>query len=249
MSHFTPVVAVHVAAALLALALGALVFLRRKGTATHGWMGRAWAGLMLVTAISTFWITGDDGKYSWIHGLSVFVTLAIPLAVFYAIRGNIARHRGLMTGLYVGALIVAGGFSLSPDRLLGKTLLGLVSHAEGADLRVDVQGVPAAGGTVRAAVFNRAEDFPRGKVIAANFADTAGPTASILFTDLAPGEYAVAAYHDENGNGRLDTNLMGQPIEAYGFSRDASGAMGPPRFADAAVKVDAAGLAIKINLR
>jgi uncharacterized protein (DUF2141 family)/uncharacterized membrane protein len=249
MSHFTPVVLIHVVAALVALALGAAVFLRRKGTTTHGWMGRTWAVLMLITAISTYWITGDDGKYSWIHGLSVFVTLAVPLAVFYAIRGNIARHRGLMTGLYIGALIVAGGFSLSPDRLLGKTLLGLVSHATAADLRVDIQGVPAVGGRVLAALFNRAEDFPRGKAIAANFADTAGPTASILFTDLAPGEYAVAAYHDENGNGRLDTNLVGQPIEAFGFSRDASGAMGPPRFADAAVKLDAAGLAIKINLR
>ena len=124
MSHFTPVVAVHVAAALLALGLGALVFLRRKGTATHGWMGRAWAGLMLVTAISTIWITGDDGKYSWIHGLSVFVALAVPLAVFYAMRGNIVRHRSLMTGLHIGALVVAGGFSLSPGRLLGKTVWG-----------------------------------------------------------------------------------------------------------------------------
>jgi uncharacterized membrane protein len=84
---------------------------------------------MLVVAISSFWITGADGKYSWIHGLSVFVTLAVPLAVFYAIRGNIARHRGLMIRLYIGALIVAGGFSLSPDRLLGRMLwasLGLV---------------------------------------------------------------------------------------------------------------------------
>jgi uncharacterized protein (DUF2141 family) len=42
---------------------------------------------------------------------------------------------------------------------------------------------------------------------------------------------------------------MGQPIEAFGFSRDAAGMMGPPRFADAAVKVDSADLAIKINLR
>jgi uncharacterized protein (DUF2141 family) len=132
---------------------------------------------------------------------------------------------------------------------LAALALALASHAEAADLRVDIQGVPAAGGRVLAALFNRAEDFPRGKAIAANFADTAGPTASILFTGLAPGEYALAVYHDENGNGRLDTNGMGQPIEAFGFSRDAAGMMGPPRFADAAVKVDGADLAIKINLR
>lgn len=119
---FSPVILVHVIAALIALGLGALVLLRRKGTATHGWMGRVWAVLMLVVAISSFWITGRDGLYSWIHGLSVFVTVAIPLAVYWAVRGKIKRHRGLMTGLYIGALIVAGGFSLTPDRLLGQML-------------------------------------------------------------------------------------------------------------------------------
>ena len=119
---FSPVILVHVVAAVIALGLGALVFLRRKGTATHGWMGRTWAVLMLVVAISSFWITGSDGLYSWIHGLSVFVTIAIPLAVYWAMRGNITRHRRLMTGLYVGALIVAGGFSFTPDRLLGQRL-------------------------------------------------------------------------------------------------------------------------------
>jgi uncharacterized protein (DUF2141 family) len=132
---------------------------------------------------------------------------------------------------------------------LAALVLAFASHTEAADLRIDIQGVPAAGGRVLAALFNRAEDFPRGKAIAANFADASGSAASVLFAGLAPGEYAVAVYHDANGNGRLDTNLVGQPIEAYGFSRDAAGTMGPPRFADAAVKIDGADLAIKINLR
>lgn len=129
MTSFTPVVLAHVAAAVLALGLGAFVFLRRKGTRTHGWMGRTWALLMLATAVSSFWIVGPSGHWSWIHGLSVFVTVAVPLAVYFAIRGNIARHRGLMTGLYIGGLIVAGGFALSPDRLLGKLLWSAVGLA------------------------------------------------------------------------------------------------------------------------
>jgi uncharacterized membrane protein len=121
---FTPVILIHVIAALVALGLGALVFLRRKGTVTHGWMGRAWAVLMLVVAISSFWITGKDGQYSWIHGISVFVTIAIPYAVYFAMRGRIQRHRQLMTGLYIGGLVVAGLFSFSPDRILGQMLWG-----------------------------------------------------------------------------------------------------------------------------
>jgi uncharacterized protein (DUF2141 family) len=42
-------------------------------------------------------------------------------------------------------------------------------------------------------------------------------------------------YHDENGNGQLDKNMMGIPRERVGFSRDARGRMGPPSFADAAI--------------
>ena len=125
---FTPVILIHVAAAFVALGLGALLFLRRKGTATHGWMGRAWAVLMLAAAISSFWITGKDGQYSWIHGLSVFVTVAIPFAVYFAIRGNIQRHRSLMAGLYLGGLVIAGFFSFTPDRMLGQMLWGFLGY-------------------------------------------------------------------------------------------------------------------------
>ena len=125
----TPVVLVHVIAAVLALVVGAAVFLRRKGTVTHVWFGRTWAILMLVVALSSFWITGRDGLYSWIHGLSVLVTLAVPFGVFLAIRGQVSAHRKLMSGLYIGGLVIAGLFALSPNRMLGELLwmsLGLV---------------------------------------------------------------------------------------------------------------------------
>ena len=129
MDHFTPVVAAHAGAALLALGLGAFVFLRRKGTPAHRWMGRGWAALMLVVAVSSFWITGKDGHYSWIHGLSAFVSAGIPFAVVLAATGRVSAHRRLMTGMYVGGLVIAGLFTLLPTRLLGRMLwtgLGLI---------------------------------------------------------------------------------------------------------------------------
>jgi len=115
----TPVVLVHLIAALIALGVGGTVFLRRKGTVTHVWFGRIWAVLMMVVALSSFAITGADGKYSWIHGLSAYVTIAVPFAVYSAVRGRIAAHRRLMFGLYIGGLVVAGPFALHPGRLLG----------------------------------------------------------------------------------------------------------------------------------
>ena len=63
--------------------------------------------------------------------------------------------------------------------------------------------------------------------------------------DLPPGQYAVNAFHDENGNGELDTNLFGIPTEGYGFANDPRTTFGPPDFEDAAVNVrDASELAV-----
>jgi uncharacterized membrane protein len=122
MNHeFTPVILIHLVAALAALALGAAVFLRRKGTPVHRMLGRAWVGLMLVTAISTYWIRGS-GSFSWIHGLSVISLVALAFAVYFAVAGNIRRHQRIMKGVYFIALIVAGAFTLLPQRLLGHAL-------------------------------------------------------------------------------------------------------------------------------
>jgi len=122
-TSFTAAIWIHLSAALAALALGAAVFLARKGTFLHRAAGRVWAGLMLVAAISSFWIKGN-GSYSWIHVLSI-VTLGILAAVVYAaITGNIRRHRAGVIGLYSGSLVTAGFFALLPERLLGKMVWG-----------------------------------------------------------------------------------------------------------------------------
>ena len=48
--------------------------------------------------------------------------------------------------------------------------------------------------------------------------------------DLKPGKYAVRYYHDENLNGKMDTNLIGKPTEGYGFSNNVIGKFSPPPF-------------------
>jgi uncharacterized membrane protein len=122
MNHeFTPVILIHVGAALAALVLGIAVFLRRKGTFAHRMLGRAWVGLMLLTAISTYWIR-SSGSFSWIHGLSMITLIALAFAVHFAVAGNIRRHQGIMQGVFFGGLIIAGAFALLPQRLLGHAL-------------------------------------------------------------------------------------------------------------------------------
>ena len=122
-ASFTPAIWIHVFAAVSALVLGATIFLARKGTLLHKVSGRVWAGLMLVTAISTVWIKGN-GSYSWIHLLSIGTVVILAGVVYAAINRHIQRHRQGVIGLYAGSLVVAGLFALMPQRLLGKMLWG-----------------------------------------------------------------------------------------------------------------------------
>lgn len=124
-ASFTPIILVHTFAALAAVALGAAMFLARKGTLAHRIAGRGWVALMLLVAISSFWIKGE-GAYSWIHGLSVAVIFLLGLAVYFAIAGRIERHRKLMSAIYAGGLGIAGLFTLIPYRLLGRMVWGAV---------------------------------------------------------------------------------------------------------------------------
>jgi len=63
-----------------------------------------------------------------------------------------------------------------------------------------------------------------------------GKSALCVFKRIPPGVYGVSAFHDENNNGKLDTNFVGMPIEDYCASREARGTFGPPSFADAKFK-------------
>ena len=122
---FTPIILAHTFAALAAVALGAAMLLARKGTFTHRVAGRGWVALMLVVAISSFWIKSGP-TYSWILGLSVAVIFLLGVAVWFAISRRIERHRRLMVGIYAGALGVACMFTLLPYRLLGRLVWSTV---------------------------------------------------------------------------------------------------------------------------
>ena len=116
----TPGIAIHLAAALAALPLGGWILARPKGTPAHRAAGRAWAGLMLMVAISSLWIP-HFLQFSGIHLLTLVTLFFVP-AGFLAIRaGNRRAHRRCMVGTYLG-LVGAGVYALAPDRLAGAAL-------------------------------------------------------------------------------------------------------------------------------
>jgi uncharacterized membrane protein len=122
---FTPIILVHVAAAIGALVTGALMLWLKKGTPQHRLFGRIWVTLMLATALVSFGIK-SSGHFSAIHLLSVLTLLALGISILAVIKGRIRAHRHGMISLYI-SLLIAGAFTLLPDRRLGY----LVWHAAG----------------------------------------------------------------------------------------------------------------------
>lgn len=112
-------IALHLAAALLSLALGSALLLRRKGTPSHRWIGRAWVGLMAATALSSFWILEirDGAGLSVIHLLSAGTLASLALAMRAIRRGNVRAHKAFMVGTFLG-LAGAGLGALAPGRTL-----------------------------------------------------------------------------------------------------------------------------------
>lgn len=108
----------HTAAAVLAAVSGCAVLFMRKGTQTHRTTGYVFTAAMAVTAVSSFWIMEvRRGQFSAIHILSIITLISLPLAIWYRRKGNIRAHAAAMIGPLIG-LIVAGGFTLLPGRIL-----------------------------------------------------------------------------------------------------------------------------------
>lgn len=126
LSGWSPIIAIHTASAVLALALGGAILFREKGTPAHRLLGRVWVGLMVVVAGSSLLITEARliGPFSPIHALSVFTLFALWQGVRDARRGRIKAHRSTMRITYVASLVLAGAFTLVPGRRMHALLFG-----------------------------------------------------------------------------------------------------------------------------
>jgi uncharacterized membrane protein len=121
-----PPIPVHAFAAMAAFALGVVQLAAPKGTLPHRTLGWIWVALMAVVAISAFWIhqLRIVGPFSPIHLLSIYVPVMLVVGVLAARRHNVQRHRRTMLGLFAGALIIAGLFTLMPGRVMQAVVFG-----------------------------------------------------------------------------------------------------------------------------
>lgn len=108
------------------------------------------------------------------------------------------------------------------------------------ELKLELDGKGIAGNQVRIAIYSAdaSEQFPSDeKFYRGVVSEATSDRLIVVVPDLPPGKYAVAAYVDNNKNGRQDKNFLGVPKEIYGISNDVRGAFGPPDFAEAAFDI------------
>lgn len=105
-------------------------------------------------------------------------------------------------------------------------------------LVINIHNIKSSKGNIMLAVYDNSSGFMNKESTYANriIPATQGSIQCTL-AEVKCGSFAVAVYHDSNSNGKLDKNMFGIPTEYYGFSNDARGKFGPPKFSDCQITI------------
>ncbi|MDG1779733.1 MAG: DUF2306 domain-containing protein [Flavobacteriales bacterium] len=127
MTTYEALMFVHLATVLPAVVLGALQFILKKGGPIHRKIGWVYMIFMMITAILTLFMKAKVGStlfnhFGWIHLFSILTIWTVPTAIIAVRKGNIKSHKRKMILLYVGAIVIAGAFTLMPGRYLHSVL-------------------------------------------------------------------------------------------------------------------------------
>ena len=138
-------------------------------------------------------------------------------------------------------------FILLPAMLIGQFP---VVFSQAYSINVTITGLRTDKGKLYLSLYNSEKGYPKDPAAAyrLSFAEIHDGQSTISLAGIPQGTYAIACYHDENGNGKLDANFLGIPKEGTGASNNAKGSMGPPKFKDAKFQVARdTSLAIKMH--
>jgi uncharacterized protein (DUF2141 family) len=118
-------------------------------------------------------------------------------------------------------------------------------------IHVKILNIRNSTGTVDCALFDSPVGFPTEFLHSATnvmIIKIRKTQARCDFEDIPPGTYAMAVIHDENMNGKLDTDWLGIPTEGYGFSNQSEGASGVPSFSAASFRYDGRSVDLTMSL-
>ncbi len=126
----------------------------------------------------------------------------------------------------------------------------LADNPSTGTLKILLDGFGSDKGSAMLALYNSKETYTKSEnAVRSASVEIKGGKAEVLLNDLPFGTYASKVFHDENGNGKLDTTLFGIPKERYGFSNNARGAFGPASWAAAQFSFEQAEMTIHITVK
>lgn len=143
------------------------------------------------------------------------------------------------------------GMIMAALLLVLATVAAARAGAEGGTVTVTVTGMRNGGGQVLVALYGTEDGFPRHqeKALRTATAPIRDGRAVVRFDGVPAGRYAASACHDENGNGRTDTNFIGMPREGVGTSNNTPTRFGPPSFEESSFAHGAGATSLEIKLR
>ena len=146
------------------------------------------------------------------------------------------RHRALFSAFACASIVAGSMFIAEP--------------ASAARIIVTVTGLKSAVGGVYVGLYATPSKFLNGTQVDAmrKVKASTGPV-TVVFDNLAPGTYAVGAYHDENNNDHLDTDFVGLPTEGYALSNGVRAALSKPTFQQAAFTIGAEDKPVGLHIR
>lgn len=122
------------------------------------------------------------------------------------------------------------------------------SPVSNSTLTIQIQGIEEIKGKIQIGIFNNAAKFPdEGGEYRIEFIKVNSKDVTYKITDLPYGDYAIALFHDVNGDGTCNLNFLGIPKEPYGFSNNVKPVVSAPSFSSAKISVHK-DIAISISL-
>lgn len=148
---------------------------------------------------------------------------------------TIRRHPARIAAVALATLSISAAHADPPSR---------------ATLRVQLTRLRSDAGWVGCTLYADARGFPEDAdaALQQRWCSITDGTATCRFDPVTPGVHAVACFHDEDGDGELDTNLLGIPREGTVVSRHARGRLGPPSFDEASFELPAGGSRITLRM-
>lgn len=190
----------------------------------------------IFTVLIFLFFQRKQGRFSMFGAL--FYPVSVVLFIFISLKASLSTLRKKPI------LWKAREYSITKLGLLIFILSSLhapttrAAQTEKNTVIITIEGLKSGAGGIELSLFDQAHEkaYPVDpkKSVAQVYKDLQGSNKiDFVFDNLPEGEYAAFAYHDEDGNKKINTNFVGIPSEGYGATSGAKNKFGPPKFSDA----------------